>query len=212
VKDLATANRFLDALDQPAHRALLQADALFTALVRELTDRQTRYRFLQNDHGDATCSHCPHGGCCTKEMVRVLDLLPRLSTDAPLPRAVNANTNCCAFLGAGCTLTPAPLPNICVSFQCGTLSRSGPEGFGTQLEQLAQHAEDIARVMVSYIRENFMLLEGETEIDLMSPAVLVANEVTQPLILLRRTKEKREMKSVAHPSDGAFARWLPVLR
>ena len=212
MKDLATANRFLAALDQPTHRALCEGDALFVSLVHELMERQTRYRDLQNDHGDATCSHCPHGGCCTREMVRVIDLLPRLAVRLPLPQAVNADHNCCAFLGAGCTLTPAPLPNVCVAFQCGTLSRSGPEGFGVQLERVAQHAEDIARVLVSYMRENFMLLEGETEIDLSSPAVLVANLVQAPVVLARRTKGERVQKSVPHPSDGAFARWLPVLK
>ena len=212
MKDLAAANRFLAALDQPAHRAMCEGDSLFVALVRELMARQTRYRALQDDHGSATCSHCPHGGCCTKEMVRVIDLVPRLAVQVPLPRAVNADNACCAFLDEGCTLTPAPMANICVAFHCGTLAHGGPAGFGAQIERLADHSEDIARVVMSYVRENFMLLEGEVEVDLSSPAVLVASLVQAPLTLARRTREPRMQKSVPHPSDGAFARFLPILR
>jgi hypothetical protein len=210
VKDLAAANQFLAALDQPAHRALCESDVLLVSLVRELIARQTRYRAMQDDHGSAICSHCPHGGCCTKEMVRVIDLLPRLAVQIPLPRALNAEANACAFLGAGCTLTPAPLPNICVAFHCGTLARSGPPGFGEQIERLAQDSEDVARVLVSYLRENFMLLDGEAEIDLRAPAVLVASLVNGSLTFTQREPGSRPLKSVAHPSDDVFTR-LPIV-
>lgn len=213
MKDLAAANRFLAALDQPAHRTLCENDPLLVALVRELMERQTRYRALQDDYGSPTCSHCPHGGCCTKEMVRVIDLLPRLAVQVAFPKAANPDDNCCAFLDGGCTLTPAPMPNVCVAFHCGTLARGGPEGFGDQIERLADHSEDIARVLVSYLRENLMLLQSDgAEIDLSSPAVLVAAVSEGPLTLTHRTKAVRPVKSVPHPSDGAFARLLPILK
>ena len=115
MKDLARINNFLQAIDRPEHRALCRADTMLVELCHELVARQTRYRYVQNDYGDATCSHCPHGGCCKREFVRIFDLVFRLAIDAPLLPAVNSSEDACSFLGAmGCTLTPAPLPRICV--------------------------------------------------------------------------------------------------
>ena len=186
--------------------------AILVALVTELMERQNRYRLVQEDFGNATCGNCPHGGCCRKEFVRVADLLPRLAVDIAMPIATNEALDACAFLGPqGCLLTPSPLPNICVAFHCPTLVSSGPSGFGEQITQLAQSSEDVALVLQSYLQKNYMLLDAEAEIDLSSPAVEVARLATLPLQLVERVAGKRVCKSVPHPSEGAFARLLPVL-
>jgi hypothetical protein len=208
VKDLARANAFLTAL--AGCQEPLRNDPLAVALTEALIERQSRYRALHERYGSQACGACPHGGCCRNEFPRVVDLLPRLCVDLPMPVARNADEAFCAFLDGGCGLTPAPLPNICVAFHCGTLQRTGPEGYGAQSMALAAHCEEMARLLTTHLLDNYALFDDEAELDLRSPAVRIAQLARLPLRIATAPAPSGPRKSVPHPADFSH-HLLPIV-